>query len=968
MSSIHDPTENVSTHASPPATDHGIDNDETNDDDGPSSEVSYGGNLRGDLEGVLKGDFDFKGKFALSETFASTPLPGLYIEGIGVIGFPLSERDAKLIEAAATQAPFGKGTETVVDTTVRDTFEINPDRFSFKNPAWIEFLRTVTKKAADGLGLSPNLPPPRADLYKLLLYKTGSHFLPHKDTEKSQGMFASLIIVLPSKFEGGAVHVSHGNDKDVFNISPSSEFATSALAWYTDVTHEVKPVTSGYRLAISYNLVNTSPGLPPPHLPDMHSAVSAVEKIFHKWKKGGYDEPDFSGTIAYLLDHQYSDAGLEFAALKGKDAILVSNIQGVAEKEGICLRLGLLECEVSGDADVYGSDDGWGPPPRMEVVHETEYRIEGLYDLEGDLAEGEDPITLNPEFDMIPQDPGFQDEDPDDEEFEGYTGNEGAPMKYWYRRSVLVMSLAGEGSTTPLEMGGAEYAFKKLRRWKAEGPTERNRQMARFLLSHGSLSASWSHALSEEVLLLIDLALEWGDFTMWQEILKESAGDGYTLYLSMDVLIRAWGVFTFDRIKHIIEKVVSSQPSTGAAIEFISAFRARVPTQDPGVKAWWNQQTTAVLSSIKSPPSVTDVQMFIAIAKSEGLLFFSKTIVKQLVEFRKIFDFWVGLAEGLWKNKDKLIPSGGTPEASVYTIALNHTIDSLIVAAIPEYHSGAVYDRYVPPTFAYAESQDFTRILRLLDLMVLTHRTQNSGRLITLVSQPQGNLLVKYQMLTTPLIPKLKARYQQYNGSEFPILDAFLRAFVERWLQDLLGTPSKQPDALVKKLICECGDCTSVNRFLRSSAVTETFWAAQKRRSHMEANLRNTLPDAVTFTTIMGRTPYGLKVTKTQVALATDKWSGRVESARTFLASVGTPDVLARIIGERYQDIQAALAGTKPYKIGNPIPIVAPVEGAPVTNTSTTRATASRTQTGPVMAGMKRKAEDDGAVIDLTSD
>jgi hypothetical protein len=91
-----------------------------------------------------------------------------------VIGFPLNERDAKLIEAAATQAPFGKGTETVVDTTVRDIFEINPDGFSFKNPAWTEFLQTVTKKVADGLGLPPNRPLPRAELYKLLLYKTGS--------------------------------------------------------------------------------------------------------------------------------------------------------------------------------------------------------------------------------------------------------------------------------------------------------------------------------------------------------------------------------------------------------------------------------------------------------------------------------------------------------------------------------------------------------------------------------------------------------------------------------------------------------------------------------------------------------------------------------------------------------------------------------------------------------------------------
>lgn len=235
-------------------------------------------------------------------------------------------------------------------------------------------------------------------------------------------MFASLIIVLPSKFEGGEVHVSHNDERDVFNISPSSEFTTSALAWYTDVTHEVKPVTSGYRLAISYNLVNTSPGLPPPHLPDLHLAVSAVEKIFRRWRKGAYNQPKFSGTIAYLLDHEYSEVGLEFAALKGKDATLVSNIRGAAETQGVSLRLGLLECKIYGEAaDPYGSRCRYDSTSGMGEIHEKTYNIRGLYDLEGDILEN--AIKLSPAFNMIPKDPDFEDQDPYDEEFEGFTGN-----------------------------------------------------------------------------------------------------------------------------------------------------------------------------------------------------------------------------------------------------------------------------------------------------------------------------------------------------------------------------------------------------------------------------------------------------------------------------------------------------------------------------------------------------------------
>jgi hypothetical protein len=345
-------------------------------------------------------------------------------------------------------------------------------------------------------------------------------------------------------------------------------------------------------------------------------------------------------------------------------------------------------------------------------------------------------------------------------------------------------------------------------------------------------------------------------------------------------------------------------------------------------------------------------------------------ILKQLVEFKGIFDFWVGLAEGLWKKKDKLIPSGVTPEeASTYTNTLNHILDSLIVAAIPEYDTRKMSTTTAATPSGYTAPGE-ARILKLLDLMVLTRRFQNLGQLITLVSQPQRDLADRYKTLITPLVPKLKARYQQYSSSHFPVLDGFLRAFVGRWLQDLLGTPSKQPDALIKRLGCVCEDCARVNLFLRSSEVTETFWAAQKRRSHMETNLRTTLPNAVTFATITGRSPYGLKLTKTQDTVTMGRWSGRVKSARAFLALVGTPDELARIMGERYQDVQAALAGTKPYKIGNSTPVVVSMEDPPVASTSTVQpqATTSGTPTGPVVAGVKRKAEDDGDVIDLSSD
>ena len=112
------------------------------------------------------------------------------------------------------------------------------------------------------------------------------------------------------------------------------------------------------------------------------------------------------------------------------------------------------------------------------------------------------------------------------------------------------MYLAGEESTTLLDMGGTDYAFKKLKRWRAEGPTERTRKMAQLLIRY--LVPGWSSQLSERSLLLVDLALEWADFTMWQEVLKKSVKKGYVPQLSFDTLIRAWGVFTFDRTRDML--------------------------------------------------------------------------------------------------------------------------------------------------------------------------------------------------------------------------------------------------------------------------------------------------------------------------------------------------------------------------------------------------------------------------------
>lgn len=67
----------------------------------------------------------FSGTFSFCRSYADAPNPLLDLEGPGTIGLPLSSRDAAAIRSSSQQAPFGKGERTVVDKSVRDTWEMD---------------------------------------------------------------------------------------------------------------------------------------------------------------------------------------------------------------------------------------------------------------------------------------------------------------------------------------------------------------------------------------------------------------------------------------------------------------------------------------------------------------------------------------------------------------------------------------------------------------------------------------------------------------------------------------------------------------------------------------------------------------------------------------------------------------------------------------------------------------------------
>lgn len=118
------------------------------------------------------------GSFASFGALGHPPPANLFVDGIGELSMPLNEDQARQLIAQSRQAPFGKGSKTIVDTAVRNTWELDSSQFSFRNPDWGSWIHKLCAIVAERLGISVTI---KAEIYKMLLYEKGAMFKPHTE-------------------------------------------------------------------------------------------------------------------------------------------------------------------------------------------------------------------------------------------------------------------------------------------------------------------------------------------------------------------------------------------------------------------------------------------------------------------------------------------------------------------------------------------------------------------------------------------------------------------------------------------------------------------------------------------------------------------------------------------------------------------------------------------------------------------
>ncbi|KAH9987091.1 hypothetical protein BJV77DRAFT_1145484 [Russula vinacea] len=238
---------------------------------------------------------------------------------------------------ACEPASFGRKQETVRDENYRKAVKMDSEYFS---PILDVFQTDLVKMIYDCL-LEGTESTKRIviELYKLNVYDKGSFFKPHVDTPRSKNMFGSLVIVFPTPHEGGALHLRHRGQEWIFDsgqvLAAKDKPSIGYAAFFSDIEHEVAPVTSGHRVTLTYNLYfeNDEP-ISADDTVSKHLAPPLVnEGAFTEAFTALLEDPEFlaeGGTLAFGLRHVYpikDDLKHVYNVLKGSDAVVYQSVR-----------------------------------------------------------------------------------------------------------------------------------------------------------------------------------------------------------------------------------------------------------------------------------------------------------------------------------------------------------------------------------------------------------------------------------------------------------------------------------------------------------------------------------------------------------------------------------------------------------------------------------------------------------------
>ncbi|KAJ7184461.1 hypothetical protein C8R46DRAFT_461010 [Mycena filopes] len=853
-----------------------------------------------EFEVLLRREFSFQGKYCHAATTASAANPGLNVKGIGILGLPLSERDAKLVQSlivATTKDP----------NPVGNVWELDSNAIECSNPAWETYLEEIVLKDI-WKKLAPHCNRPRLKLQNLLLWEATSDIVEYDCTQSTKLVdeFATIHIILPSFYTGGNVQLSFSGCLENYDLSATSSFSTSLVAWYHGVDCLIKPVESGRRLALTYRLVPAEDG-PRARLPTMPEKLLDLRRFLLKWSEIQEYEPDAAPSImAYPLLHEYRDNDLRADTLRLEDRHKVIHLKSLGDELGFQLGLATLDDHLIGTADETSSRDGQGRP-RMLRVNTRRLTIKEVLDFDGVPLQGLTRLELN-ESDLVKTVPPVESA-PD---LVVYESKDPHVIEFHHYRTVFVLYERRRAVEALLHTRRTSYALERLNYVDRRSSSPVDRKIVAYVLA--SLYHQQPYNFNAQS-ALADIALGWDDPKLWNDTARSTCSHG-SLISALDSLkwLDAWKQFTFSAVRESIEFCCTKKGVRKCLDFFLEADPEAYRSVETGsnrdsVLQWSSEQLQRVLDTMQHLER-DQAPIFIALIRKKGVQFFWNVVLRSIVRIPKAYDFWLEFLRSLYGLRAEYIDTD--EDAKTFDSLADEGLDSIMSDFGVTVRSGDSTLRH-------------RRLSELIDLCLATRRADLCRRVLFLTVPHDQSAEWVPDILSPFYVPPLRRAIED-NGMEVyhkPFSD-FFRAVIGCYLHHVLGSIAGP----LPRICGSCAVCAALDDFMLDPKLTQAhFVGARTHTAHLQTHLLNA-SDLVSFYPIADTAVDGghiMVVDKHKEANA--HWRVRRDRAADFLGTIGELPVIERIMGRRYNDVLLALDGTTQFvhlengsRAGNPTP------------------------------------------------
>ncbi|KAF2209750.1 hypothetical protein CERZMDRAFT_100156 [Cercospora zeae-maydis SCOH1-5] len=857
------------------------------------------------------------------------------IDGEPPIQLPVDEDAAKRLIAASHQAPFGRGSETLIDQSVRRTWELNRDQFRLCNPAYNAMLNHVLGKVRTELGI-PQGTSIQAHAYKLLIYEQGAMFRPHTDTEKVPGMFGTLVVCLPSAHEGGDLVLTHRRSTKRFATSKEQP---SYACWYSDVQHEVQEVTSGYRIVLTYNLVQIEN--PVPNL----SALGTAQDFSDLKRALKYWSASKTGPVLHILEHKYTDVSLRLSAMKGADRSRVMALQQFAEKYKYNLFLGSMEHERTGstgdDFDPHYRDNWYQDSEEEESSDDGGYHvIDEVCDQKTVLKRVVVPDEAGTQIltdvyvneDVLLWDEAFTGErEPDEHEYEGYTGNAGAQATHWYRDTVVILVPAermipwclGNFRSNQYNRGNKGNILPLLKWLRArcdQQSSAEHKAQAKADLNQVCLNVTQQNAIIRErsvkypsipmqLAFPADVLAEVVDILAWLEnydalvaAVADSGGQlPSTAFNTLAPLISDH----FERLAPALTKAFDQFDSVHSTFECLKTlFDGELNGRAGPVGEWIANTIKRAIGIVKEPQSQDGAAVAEIVVCFKGLSGTSELIQRRTGHTNFMLAFLAGLIR---KGHEVFSPA---EMLSIVNRFLGPFFDGFLPTVQPiSDHKRMKTDNHAAATTPKPRSNtapafDMVELLRYLLANDMRAELQSFFTAIDRVLMAGTPDVVARILMRSLKIAEPLAKDNMAN-KHTPSFQNLYRGVFETCIKThVQKQPPEFPNWARNRVHCNCATCWDLNLFLTSiTQQTARFPLSKPQRHHLHSLLDMSPATDCTHVTERHTRPETLVVTKRNRAAGVyDAWYARCESVAKMLRAFDQ-DLLRKLLGNRYEKI-----------------------------------------------------------------